>query len=287
MLRRTALLAALFFTLVVIFGSSPAAAADEDGGLRVATTFGLPELAARAKRSVVLLNRADSTGKKAGSGTGFVISSTGLIVTNFHVVDGSAAMTATFAEDERTIKIIGLVAVDEEKDIAIIQAEGSAFVPLVLGESETLRTGDDIIVVGSPEGLSAALSTGVVAAKRENGLADDGNSGELRVTSWTLQITATVAPGSSGSPIMNMRGEVVGVVVGKTRGEALHFGVKIEVAKGLLAGIRPGAAPLPFVKPGMVLRNLGISAGIVAFLALAYVVWKRRDDRKTRFRNAS
>jgi S1-C subfamily serine protease len=241
----------------------------------------LPELAARARPSVVLLTVGDAHRDKAGTGTGFFVSKDGRIVTNHHVIDGARKVTATLV-DGRTVDIVGLLADDPAGDVAVLQAPAGEYAPLPLGSSSPLRVGDEVVVIGSPLGLSASFSAGVVSALRDRGLLDEQERRDERLAAWGIQITAAVSPGSSGSPIMNREGEVVGVAVGKVGGEALNFGVPVEVPKALLARLGPGAAPQAFAGGSSrgPFVNLGISALVFGAPYLVYIALKKRAQRR-------
>jgi S1-C subfamily serine protease len=241
----------------------------------------LPELAARARPSVVLLTVGDAHRDKAATGTGFFVSKDGRIVTNHHVIDGARKVTATLV-DGRTVDIVGLLADDPAGDVAVLQAPPGEYAPLPLGGSAPLRVGEEVVVIGSPLGLSASFSAGVVSALRDRGLLGEQERHDERLAAWAIQITAAVSPGSSGSPIMNRDGEVVGVAVGKASGEALNFGVPVDVPKALLAHLAPDAAPHAF--PGGrsfgTLTNLGISALVFGVPYGVYLVLKMRARRR-------
>jgi S1-C subfamily serine protease len=243
----------------------------------------LPDLAARAKRSVVLINIVDASGGK-GSGTGF-FAAPGRVVTNHHVIEGARKVTATLS-DGAEAKVGGLLAHDAAADLAVLAVVADV-PPLVLGDSAGVRAGDEIAIIGSPLGLAGTLSTGIVSALRDKGVSEDNKADFGR--SWGIQVTAAISPGSSGSPIMNRDGEVIAVAVGQVRGaQNLNFGVPVESAKALLAALGPNAPAAPFESSGRAesLRNLAISAAVVgvpALLVLAWSAWsKRRGKRRVR-----
>jgi S1-C subfamily serine protease len=242
----------------------------------------LPELAERARRSVVLLTIKDGGGRKVGTGTGFFVSTDGRVITNHHVVEGASQIEATLF-DERSVPVLGLLAADERRDIAILKLRGDGFQPLTLGTSTTARVGDEVVVLGNPVGLSGSLSTGIIAALREHGLAEIAEN--RRYESWAVQITAPIAPGSSGSPVMTRRGEVVAVAVGvRADTQGLNFAVPIEVAKTLLESLAPGAQPVPFADAptptSSTLLNLGISAAVFGAIGgLIYLAGRARSRR--------
>jgi S1-C subfamily serine protease len=260
----------------------------------------LPELAARTAPSVVLLTLADASGKKIGSGTGFFVSADGRVITNFHVIQRAASAEATLS-DGRSIKILGVLASDRARDIAILKAEGSPFPALDLGDSGLIRPGDEVVVIGSPRGLSGTVSAGIVSAVREKGVAEDNPAPRRRVDddednpetrSWGIQITAAISPGSSGSPIMTRSGDVIAVAVGmRLDGQALNFGVPIQVVKELLGGIDAKAIPKPLAAVAKetsggreVLTNLGLSAAIFAAIGFVYFAVSRTLSARERRR---
>jgi S1-C subfamily serine protease len=267
--------------LALAGSAAPAQAQQEASG--PAADIGLQELGARARACVALITVHDPAGRKLGTGTGFVVSPDGRVVTNHHVIAGASAATARF-EDGRELVVLGLLGDDVARDITVLKIDGRDLPALDLGDIASLRVGDDIVVYGSPLGLSGSLSTGLVSAIREHGpepATDDPDALERGTLGWGLQITAAISPGSSGSPIMNRRGEVVGVAVGvMPRGQSLNFGVPVSVVREVLQGIRPDAAPRSLGGEGAsVLRDLGISALVFLGLGLAYALWTWHDRR--------
>jgi S1-C subfamily serine protease len=247
----------------------------------------LPELAALAKPSVVLLRVSDAAHDKAAVGTGFFVSKDGRIVTNHHVIEGATKIVAALP-DGRSIDVQGILADDERRDIAVLKAEPGDYAPLLLGTSTGLRMGDEIAIVGSPLGLSGTLSAGIVSAVRESGPTTAfEDAKDEKVASWGIQVSAPISPGSSGSPILVRDGSVVAVAVGRLNGgEGLNFGVPIEVAKSMIGDIPSGAQPKAFGRNGegssKVLRNLGISAAVfgVPYVLVSVVgAWRKRGAR--------
>lgn len=239
----------------------------------------LPELAEKTKPSVVHLEVIDASGDVKGSGTGFYVAK-GRVVTNHHVVQDAAGVRAKLT-DGRAVDVVGVLANDPERDLAILQlpADASEPAPLPLGDSEKLRQGDEVVVIGSPRGLAGTLSVGIISALRGEGLegeADDGHT----TRSWAIQITAAISPGSSGSPIMTRDGQVVAVAVGILAGGAnIGFGIPINEAKALLSKLGPDAKPQPFAteEESDVTRNLIISGVFFGLLGLAYAISRFRD----------
>jgi Trypsin-like peptidase domain len=175
----------------------------------------LPDVVARAQSAVVTIRAFDATGDLIGLGSGFRIGG-GRFVTNAHVLAG-AAHVEVFDNSERLLGTIDHVqALSATVDLAILPRLQGGIVALSLAPSAP-RVGEQIIVIGSPEGLTNTVSDGIVSAFRTI----EGRR--------LLQITAPISPGSSGGPVLNGRGEVVGVSVSMLReGQNLNFAVPVS-----------------------------------------------------------
>ena len=272
-----AALSFLLIGLVVLLLASPAAARD------------LSELAARAKRSVVRLDVKDSQGRDVSTGSGFFVSSSGRIVTNQHVIDEAGAVEALL-HDGRRVPVKGVVAFDAERDVAIIQAEGDGYEPLQLGTSQGAQAGDQVAVIGSPVGLAGTLSVGIISAVRADGPKLEPEPGaRFHTNAWSLQITAPISPGSSGSPVLDTKqGTVIGVAVGqRADGQALNFAVPVEHVRWLLDHAGSDAQPKPFAgaaTPPGITRNLLYSLVFFGGLGLAW--WLLSRGRRPRRKRA-
>jgi S1-C subfamily serine protease len=236
------------------------------------------DIAKAALPSVVHLSIRNAAGKEEGSGSGFVISEDGRVATNHHVVDDSERMVAVFP-DEREVKVIGVLAFDKEADVAIVQLDAGKYAPLRLAPAVG-QPGEEILVIGSPLGLGPSLSPGIISAVRKQGTKtaayEDG------IESWQLQITASVSPGSSGSPILNASGEVIGLVVG-LMDLGVYFGVPVEKLKALLDQKAVVLRPLAAAHSERSVRtNLLISAALLGTLGLA--LWVHSYLRRRRLR---
>ena len=184
------------------------------------TTESIARRAAKAaERSVVTLVIAGSDGKARGHGSAFFVSDR-VLVTNLHVIEGAARVVARFADGSMTA-VLGVVGIDADNDIALVSVEHPRGVALPLGNANAAQVGDDIYAIGSPEGLGSTLTRGIISA--------------IRADANLIQIDAAVSPGSSGGPILNTNGEVVGVVVGFWReGQNLNFAVPVSAVHRLL-----------------------------------------------------
>ncbi len=151
--------------------------------------------------SVVLIITYSETGSILGQGSGFFISDDGELITNRHVVYGATRANIRTSKGE-TYPITHILAEDENTDIALVKVDIQREKVKPLHVSDKLpESGEHIVVVGNPIGLEGTVADGIVSAIRD--MLDYEN---------IIQITAPISPGSSGSPLVNMKGEVIGVV---------------------------------------------------------------------------
>lgn len=175
----------------------------------------IPSLVKKIQPAIVLITVYDAQGKESGQGSGFFVSQEGEVITNLHVVsDASSAIvkTATGA----MFKVTGIVAKDEKRDLAkiIIDTKDDSFPYLNLSPTVP-KVGERIFVIGSPFGLESTVSDGLVSAIRT--FPEIGN---------IIQISAPISPGSSGSPVLNLNGQVVGVASFQfIKGQNLNFAI--------------------------------------------------------------
>ena len=147
---------------------------------------------------------------REGSGTGFLISADGYILTNNHVVADADRMTVTLS-DHRQLKAT-LVGRDPTTDVAVIKVDAKGLPVLPLGNDETARIGNWVIAVGNPLGLDFTVTAGIISAKGRGGNSALGRLLESRyaITDF-IQTDAAINPGNSGGPLLNARGEVIGI----------------------------------------------------------------------------
>ncbi|HLV93975.1 MAG TPA: trypsin-like peptidase domain-containing protein [Candidatus Acidoferrales bacterium] len=141
-----------------------------------------------------------------GAGSGFLIDSDGHILTNFHVVQGAQTIEVTFAD--HTNYKARLIGADTVNDIALIQitAKGHRLVPLPLGDSRNLQVGQRVLAIGNPFGLQNTLTTGVVSS-----LGRTVQTGDNTFIDEAIQTDAAINRGNSGGPLLNSRGQVIGI----------------------------------------------------------------------------
>ncbi len=180
--------------------------------------------------AVFYLERYDMDGALMGIGSGFFISRDGLALTNYHVIDGAAKAIIMMA-DGTIYDVKGVCGFDKERDLAILQIDGSGFDYLRLGDSDVLTVGDRVYSIGSPFGMLNSLSDGIVSNAGQ-----DVNDAEF------IPFSAPISQGSGGGPVLDTRGQVVGVTcLTASHGQTLNFAVPINVAESLS---RTGCVPL-------------------------------------------
>ena len=180
------------------------------------------QLAKRTLAATVYLEMADTNGKLISYGSGFFVSPT-TIVTNFHVIAGTAKGIAKSVDKTRTYRIQGVVATDTKNDLAILKVKVPSTKLLRLGDSNKVRIGEKVYVAGNPKGLEGTFSDGIISR-----ISTQDNSKRL-------QMTAPISPGSSGGPVLNSKGEVIGVAFMTLRGgQNLNFAIPSKYVKTLL-----------------------------------------------------
>jgi len=213
-----------------------------------AKTFdSVPDLVDAVDQSVVtVINEQKFTGfgntqgqtqgqlQPAGSGTGFIVSTDGYVVTNNHVVDGSDSLKVIFQDGTEVDAT--LVGTDPTSDIAVIQISGNIPTPVALGDSSQLRVGESVIAIGSPLGeYTNTVTEGIVSALGRSLQSQDGSGLENMI-----QHDAAINPGNSGGPLLNMKGQVVGVNTAVVRqaepgvsAEGLGFAIPSNTVKDI------------------------------------------------------
>lgn len=214
----------------------------------------------------------DASGTEQGTGSGFLISADGVIATNHHVIDGARQLLVKLG-DGRELEVEGVIATDAAHDVALIKVAGEALPFLELGSAASLREGDRVAVIGSPLGLAGSISEGIFSATRDVMMGREGP--------W-LQITAAISPGSSGSPVLDGDGRVVGVAVATMLGgQSVNLAVPASFLKRPLTK-GGNAKPLePLGESGSQALNLMLSLGFFALIA-AGAWWTRRRRQGAR-----
>ncbi len=201
--------------------------------------------------SVVKINVQGPQG--GGSGSGVVISADGEILTNYHVVEvaeqGGRVSVGFNDGSTTTAEVVGT---DPMTDLAVIKADDvSGLTPATLGQSGNLDVGEEVVAIGSPFGLEATVTSGIVSAlHRPVAVGDQG--GGMDTTYPAIQTDAAINPGNSGGPLVNMQGEVVGInssirtsssSLGQGGSIGLGFAIPLDEVLPIVDQLRQGEAP--------------------------------------------
>jgi Flp pilus assembly protein TadD len=180
--------------------------------------------------SVVVVVAIDREGRSISQGSGFIVREDGAVVTNYHVI--SRATDIKIKIGPKVLDVEGVLYVDLENDLAILKVEGKDFPPVRVGNADNLLIGEKVYVIGSPQGLENTISEGILSGIREI-----GPRGKI------LQMTAPISPGSSGGPVFNAKGEVIGVATFLIEeNQNLNFALPIDL-------ITPGLSKHDLVSP--------------------------------------
>jgi S1-C subfamily serine protease len=182
----------------------------------------IPSIAKAANGAIVTIVTANNDDPIA-LGSGFLVSSDGAIATNYHVIASGNVAVVKFA-DGTVLPVDGVLATDKVHDLAIIKIHGKTFQTLTLGNSDQIQVGEEVVAIGNPLGLELTVSNGILSGVRITKEEDK-----------FLQTTAPISHGSSGGPLFNMLGEVVGVnALYLEGGASLNFAIPVNDVKNLL-----------------------------------------------------
>ncbi len=158
--------------------------------------------------SITTENYWGVTTQAATSGSGFIFTEDGNIITNYHVVEGTSAVAVSLYDGTRyDAKVVGY---DASNDLAVLKVDATGLSPVVLGDSSNINVGDPVVAIGNPLGeLTFTLTSGAVSAKDRTVNFSDGNSMNL------LQTDCAINSGNSGGPLFNLYGEVIGITNAK------------------------------------------------------------------------
>ena len=177
----------------------------------------IADVVAMVKPSVVAINVKvsgyDIFGRPAegdGAGSGWIISSDGLIVTNNHVVDGATSIMVTFNDGSSLPVDLKNVKADALSDLAVLKVNATGLPALKIGDSTKLREGDWVVAIGNSLGEGIRVTQGIVSRKNVSMQADNGQT-----LQGLIETDATINPGNSGGPLVNMAGEVIGITNAK------------------------------------------------------------------------
>jgi len=163
-------------------------------------------------------------GEPTSFGSGFIVDKKGVIVTNFHVIDNAEELLVR-TKDEEEYEVKGYYIADSKKDYAIIRISGFDLPTVKLGNSKYVKIGEEVLAIGHPRGLSHTVTNGIISQIRKN----DGVK--------TFQINAAIDHGSSGGPLFNNKGEVIGITTSGFQGEDFNFAIPINYINGELGDL--------------------------------------------------
>ena len=246
----------------------------------------LTMLARKVRASVMFILVSDESGRVIASGTGFIVSADGKLITNRHVANAGPQVVAR-APGGRQYRVLGALAEDSDQDLVILQIEDNHLPPVTLGASENLSVGTPVLMIGNPLAMESTVQEGTVSGfrkffdtRRWIEISAAVARGRQDINSHIihgqgLQVTTAVAPGSSGSPVFNASGEVIGVVTAIERAEqSLALAIPVESVKELIARAARAEQPKPL---GTLTRRGGNDLATDAEYEAAAKAYNARD----------
>lgn len=186
----------------------------------------------------------ETTYRKRRSGTGFFVSSDGLVVTNRHVIEGGNAkfIITTSTGKQYPATYVGS---DKSLDVAVLKVAGKGFSPATLGKSDELQLGQTVIAIGFALGqFDNSVSAGIISGLARSIVADN-NTGGTEALDKVIQTDAAINPGNSGGPLLNLKGEVIGINVAVAEGsQSIGFSIPINAAKPIILSAKKGTLTL-------------------------------------------
>lgn len=237
-------MALFLFLSGVLHAQSKSAASSGGPGALTKPDISPSSLYARNKSSVVTILTFDANKAPLGQGSGFIVAPN-RVVTNYHVIQGSSKASVVF-DDGTIVSTDSVAAMSGPTDLVILAVKTGGRTPLQLGNELDAKVGETVYAIGSPQGLSASLSNGLVSAFRE----DAGQ--------FLIQVTTSISPGSSGGPLFDSKGRVIGITTSKLKDGSFGFAVGVSDIQRLLR------VPLPAATTLADLVGAAVLAGAVA-----------------------
>ncbi len=233
----------------VLSATAPIAAVPQSSSALSGASVQPSAVAAKVDPTVVDINTVFQSGSGSGTaaGTGIILTSTGEVLTNNHVVEGATSITVQIIGRSATYTAT-VMGVDPTADVALIQINGVSGLPAAtLADSATLQAGETVIAIGNAGGVGGApsVSQGTVVALGQSITASDGSSSEQ--LTGMIQSNATIAPGDSGGPLANAAGQVVGMITAgqstsRNGSTEIGFAIPTDDALAVVNQIRSGQA---------------------------------------------
>lgn len=264
-------------SLPVVPGSRDLPGSPSTGSGSSATGGGSAAIAALVTPGIVDINTTDHYAGAIGAGTGMILTSTGEILTNNHVVEGSTAISVTSVATGRTYRAT-VVGTDPTQDVAVLQLSGAnGLTPIRLGSATSVAVGDAVVAIGNAGGAGGApaVVTGTVRATDQTITASDMGGANPETLSGLIQTDAPIQPGDSGGPLVTTAGRVIGMdtaaSVGRRlgSGESVGFAIPIDHAVAVAKQIEGGqaSATIHIGLPGFLGVSVSPAAGPGAVVA--------------------
>ncbi len=247
--------------------AAPAFDAEEQNNIAVYRRV-LPSVVNITSRAV-MYNFFYGNVPQEGQGSGFILDKAGHVLTNFHVVEGANRGIEVKLSNKRTYKA-NVVGTDKVHDLALLQIDAPNLQPVILSNSSELAVGEKVYAIGNPFGLSGTMTRGIISSIRSIRTADGAPIEDA------IQTDAAINPGNSGGPLLNSRGEVIGINTmiasnGAEQSSGIGFAIPINTAKAVLADLtRYGRVKRPSL--GIVSYAIGPSLADQMGLAADYGV---------------
>jgi len=170
-------------------------------------------------KAVVVIISYDSNGNPIGQGSGFVVREDGVVVTNYHVISNAADIK--IKTGDKIFEVKGFIHIDKENDVVMLKADAKGLLSVKIGDISKANIGEKVYVISSPQGLENTISDGILSGIREI-------TSERKI----IQITAPVSEGSSGGPVFNKNGEVIGIATFIIKeAQNLNFAMPVNLIK--------------------------------------------------------
>ncbi|MDP8955361.1 MAG: trypsin-like peptidase domain-containing protein [Actinomycetota bacterium] len=186
-----------------------------------------------------------------GTGTGFIIREDGVIVTNFHVVEGATRIRVVLPPPNRDTFMARVIGGDREHDLAVLKVSGDNLPTIPLGNSSTLQVGQRLVALGYALALEGGptVTSGILSSLQRTIRVGDPGAGVTRILEDALQTDAAINPGNSGGPLVDLAGNVVGInTAGAGQAENIGFAIAINAAKPIIQrAIRRPEAPVAYL----------------------------------------